>query len=129
MKSIFIYFALLLISVTFINFLINIDVDRTCSLKFKSCARFPEENEIFIDNLVWQLFETKGGFVKLLNAHLDTRWNSTVVRVNANGPKINFAEDSIYCQFWIDSKTPPLVIKVTETISLWTKCELRFEKS
>ena len=87
--------------------------------KNKVCSRYPEERDIFIDNLIWQVLETPKGFVQLLNAYLDTRWNQTVVRVNANGPHFNKENDTIFCQFWFDKASPPYVVRASDFQILW----------
>lgn len=98
------------------------------SIKLKSCFRIPQESEIFIDNLIWQVLETRLGFLKLYNAYLDTRWNETVVRVNSNGPKMNITEDQLYCQFFFDDETSPSVVKASEYLILWSKGKKTYYK-
>lgn len=85
----------------------------------KKCGRFPKEEHITIDNVIWQVMETSNGFVKLLNAYLDTRQNRTVVRVNVNSVTIN--ESMIFCQFWFDENPAPYVVQASEVFSMW--CE------
>lgn len=83
------------------------------------CGRYPTEEDILIDNIVWQNLEMKKGFLKLLNAYLDERKNETIVRINASGKPLNISADMIYCQFWFGEKSRPLVVKATEFLIMW----------
>lgn len=83
------------------------------------CGRYPGEEDLLIDNIVWQVLVTPRGPLKLLNAYLDTRKNRSVVRVNANGILLDIFSDSIYCQFWFDDESQPEVAKATEFVIMW----------
>lgn len=83
------------------------------------CGRFPKEEHITIDNLIWQILETPKGFVKILNAYLDERQNKTVVRVNVNSVEINTT--MIFCQFWFDETSPPFVVQASEVHRIRSK--------
>ena len=76
------------------------------------CGRIPDEKDILIDNVVWQALETREGFVKIYSAHLDTRFNESVVRITAAGPKITLLKEvRMFCQLWFedDLKNPYVV--------------------
>ena len=83
------------------------------------CGRFPEEKDIFIDNIVWQVLDTPIGFIKLLNAYVDDRWNKTEVIINANGPKMYPKPISFYCQFWYSNSDEPIIVNTSTVQSLW----------
>jgi hypothetical protein len=85
------------------------------------CGRFPKEQDITFDNTIWQVLEIPRGFVKLMNAYLDERQNQTVVRINANSIPLNISQDNIYCQFWFDDETQPLIVKASEYMLMWSK--------
>jgi hypothetical protein len=87
-----------------------------------SCGRLPAETDIFIDNTVWQVLQLPKGFVKILNAYLDTRpnqgVNKTVVRLNVNSVMLN-KSDIFFCQFWYDGKSEPTVVNATDVLLQW----------
>lgn len=92
--------------------------------ELEKCGRFPEEKDIFTDNSIWQVMQHPKGFVKILNAYLDTRpdkrRNSTVVRLNVISVMLNDTEeDVVYCQFWFDGKAEAAVVKATEIWLMW----------
>ena len=78
------------------------------------CGKIPDEKDILIDNVVWQAIETRKGFIKLYSAHLDTRFNESVVRIVAAGPKISLLKGvRMFCQLWFeDDLKNPLVVPV-----------------
>lgn len=90
----------------------------------KTCGRYPETKDIFTDNSIWQVLQHPKGFVKILNAYIDTRpdkgVNSTVVRLNVNSVKLKENEDMLYCQFWFEGKAEALVVKATEILLMWS---------
>jgi hypothetical protein len=83
------------------------------------CGRFVPFNEVPVDNEIWQLLELPNGFVKLLNAYLDTRENKKLVRINVVGIHIDIKTDPIYCQFWFDDESAPYVVQPDEYMWLW----------
>lgn len=108
-KYYFILFALTVVSIYFIYLLCN--GDESFSQQTKNCGRFPEEKDIFVDNVMWQVLETPVGFFYLLNAFLDTRWNKTIVRVLLNS-KVKRNGVKLFCQFWYDDdKSNPVVVE------------------
>lgn len=86
----------------------------------KNCGRFPEKEHITVDNTIWQLMELPKGFVRILNAYLDTRQNNSVVRLNVHSVHLN-ESDVFYCQFWFDDVTEPTVVQATEVLGMWSK--------
>lgn len=78
------------------------------------CGCFPSEKDILIDNVMWQILELEVGFLKLLNAYYDSRWNGTFVKINVNGPEINIQKHKIFCQFWIDEGVGPIVVEASK---------------
>lgn len=89
----------------------------------KACGRFPTEEHITIDNEIWQLMQLPKGFVRILNAYLDTRQNESVVRLNVNSVQINIS-DNFFCQFWFNDVIEPTVVAATEVLSMWGKVKL-----
>lgn len=82
--------------------------------KIRPCGRFPEENNILIDNVIWQVEQGSVGFIYLLSAFLDSRWGESVVRILINAPKERNGTE-FYCQFWFEkNKLEPLVVKASE---------------
>jgi hypothetical protein len=102
----------LITSVVIFNNLLGDVVDGDKLLN--SCGRFPREENILIDNVIWQVLETSFGFVYLLNAYLDTRWNKSIVRINAISPQLDIKNHKLYCQFWFDEKSQPMVMEASE---------------
>lgn len=88
---------------------------------YKVCGRYPEQKDIFVDNIIWQVLETSSGFFYLLNAFLDTRFERKQVRVLAILPT---KRPTVFCQFWYDDDTSkPEVVKagVFETTFRYSK--------
>lgn len=79
-----------------------------------NCGKYPKEEDILIDNIVWQVLQMPQGFVKFLNAYLDLREKKPVVRINANGMFLNISFDIIYCQFWYDGVVNPIITRASE---------------
>ena len=102
---------------------INIELNRQELNSAKLCGKFPEEREIFVDNLIWQVMQTPRGFVKILNAYLDMRFNRSLVRVNVMSYELNITSDPIYCQFWFDNGSGPFVVKANEFVLMWFRSE------
>lgn len=92
----------------------------------KTCGIYPQEEDIFIDNIVWQVFETPMGFIKLLNAYVDRRWNQTDIIINGNGPKTAWhpRRMKVFCQFWFDDTSEPLIVNASTIQSLWVDRKL-----
>lgn len=88
----------------------------------ETCGRYPKEEDLLIDNTIWQVLDYQKGFVKILNAYLDTRpdrgVNSTVIRLNVISKMLN-ESDIFYCQFWFDGKPDPTVVNATEVLSIF----------
>lgn len=86
------------------------------------CGVYRRDEDIFTDNLIWQVLEIPRGFVRLLNAYLDGRNNKTIVRINASGIRLDFDKDKIFCQFWSENSTAePYVVQASEYLLMWDK--------
>lgn len=96
--------------------------------KRESCGRYPQQEHIFTDNIIWQVLETPHGFIYLLNAYLDTRWNKTVVKVNLNSNPLNKTTHKLFCQFWFDEGSQPVVVQATEFQSMFVNSKFIFLK-
>lgn len=120
-RKLFLVFAILAILVVydFLNIEVtdNNDFDRINPTG--SCGRYLKDEEIFIDNLIWQILEIPSGFVRLLNAYLDDRNNKTIVRINASGIKLDMSKDKIFCQFWSENIKEPHVVQASEYFLMW----------
>lgn len=108
--SLLVIFAL----TSFVFFFYTSKNDRELMNLNSSCGRYPRQEDIFTDNLIWQVLQTPSGFTYLLNAYLDARWNKTIVRVNAISRPLNITTQKLFCQFWFDEKSPPAVIEASE---------------
>jgi hypothetical protein len=93
------------------------------SSNFPICGRYPHSEDIFTDNLIWQVLETSFGFVYLFNAYLDSRWDKTVVRVMVIGAEKNITNAKFFCQLWYDEKSPPFVVEASEIQKTWFSSE------
>lgn len=120
------FFVAVSVSFCFSLFLIkNFNVVTWKSENYKvQCGRLPKEENITINNFIWQVLEIPKGFYKLMNAYLDERENKTIVRVSViGGDQLDIKTDVIYCQFWFDEVpgTQPTVVKATQFIMMWPK--------
>jgi hypothetical protein len=86
-----------------------------------TCGRWPQDQDITIDNVIWQVLSIPKGFYKLMNAYLDARQNQTIVRVSVIGDRLNIETDVIYCQFWFDdvSEAQPIVVEASQFVMIW----------
>jgi hypothetical protein len=124
-RNFFLFLLLLslLSSIVFFNKLLG-ESEKLLELKVSTCGRLPREENILIDNVVWQVLETPFGFIHMLNAYLDARWNRTVVRINVIAPPLNITTQKFYCQFWFDKESQPLVVEASEFQTMWFNSEL-----
>lgn len=117
------YRFLLVLSVGFVTSLVVCYVGFENAEKPKqnaiTCGKYVHVEKIFTDNLVWQVLETPFGFLNLLNAYLDARWNRTIVRINVIAPPINIQTHTFFCQFWFGENSQPIVVKASEFQTLW----------
>lgn len=88
------------------------------------CGRYPEKENINFDNQIWQILKLSNGVVKILNAYLDTRQNQSIVRFNVNSFDIKIRRDKIFCQFWFERSSQPIVTIATEYILMWLECKV-----
>ena len=96
------------------------------SEKYERCGQFPREEYILWENAIWQVAQTSKGFVKLLSAHLDTRFNKTHVKVFANGPSLSNRKRQfqLFCQFWYENDvTKPFIVLASEIKNVRYQCE------
>jgi hypothetical protein len=95
-------------------------------VEIEMCGRYPKEQHILTDNGIWQIAETSHGFIYLLSAFLDTRWNESVVRILVNAPKDRNGTQ-LFCQFWFDDdKSIPLVVEASEVQATFNLGESSF---
>lgn len=84
------------------------------------CKNLKKQNDVLMDNIVWQVLETPQGRLNLFNAYLDMRFNQKYVRINTIGPNFNESFEEIYCQFWFeDESIKPEIVKVFKFVNLW----------
>ena len=96
--------------------------------KIEDCGRLPQEADIFIDNVMWQVYQTNRGFVKLFSAHLDTRWNETSVKILANGPVISTNRMAVICQFWYEGDDTKMFVGLASGIEyIRAQCKSKAE--
>lgn len=87
-----------------------------------TCGKFPEKKNIFVDNIIWQVLQTSFGFVYILNAYIDTRFNKTLVKLNVNAPLLDIKTHKFFCQFWFDDDTSQLlVVEATDYQVIYTE--------
>jgi hypothetical protein len=91
----------------------------------ESCGRIPQEKDIFIDNVIWQLFQLRNRTYQLYKAHYDDRQNKSIVRISMMGLELIKDRDIIYCQFWFDEDVDsvPVVVVATQFVIQWHDCE------
>jgi hypothetical protein len=70
------------------------------------CGRYPQKSDILIDNVNWQVLQIPIGFVYILNAYMDARFNQNTVKINVNAPvALNISTTKLFCQLWFDDGT------------------------
>lgn len=102
----------------------SIKINLISGINVKTCGRYPNENDIFRDNVYWQISKTPKGFMKLLNAYLDTRMNKTFIRVTAISAELELSNDTIFCQFWFKNYPAPYIVKASGAHMLWIRGEI-----
>lgn len=119
MKAIQRYFICLFAVTLLAIYLFNKTLVTVNSIGMSSkCGRYPKDSEVPIDNMMWQILRNPSGFLYLMNAYLDLRWNKTVV-VNAIGAGLKLTVDKIFCQYWFEEQEQPIIVKALNLQSLW----------
>jgi Glycosyltransferase family 92 len=113
-------FCLILISLLIIFiFSRNFAIENYNSISSSSkCGRYPTQSDVLIDNVRWQVFQNPAGFLYLMNAYLDLRREKFVV-INAIGAGLNITAAEIFCQYWFDKDSAPLVVQASRFDTLW----------
>ena len=109
------------------NVLYISNFEKTLVLERETCGRYPTEEDLIVNNLVWQVLMISKGIVNILNAYLDLRQNKTVVRINVNSVLLN-ESDTFYCQFWFDNSSRPTITEATEVLLIWRRSNTFFHQ-
>ena len=106
--------------ISFVFYRISFLKETEQTLDQHQCNTLKKQNDVLIDNLVWQVLETPKGRLNLFNAYLDMRFDQKYVRINTIGPNFNDSFNEIYCQFWFDDENiKPEIVKVFKFVNLW----------
>jgi hypothetical protein len=99
--------------------------EKRLDLPKQACGRLPQQQNIVIDNRIWQVFQLKNESYKLYSAYFDDRQGKTVVRVSMLGRELVKATDRIFCQLWFNESpdAAPFVVVASEYVKLWHSCE------
>lgn len=55
---------------------------------------------------MWQVLQIPIGFVYILNAYMDARFNQTTVKLTVNAPAaLKITTVKLFCQLWFDDGT------------------------
>lgn len=82
--------------------------------------------EIFIDNAIWQVLESKYGFIYIFNAYLESRFNETFVLVNIQAPKLNITTQKLFCKVWFgEDDLHPVLVEAVQYQIMYFQCEKR----
>jgi hypothetical protein len=119
-QSVIALYLLAIFSYVCINSKLQFKIKSKISDFNETCGRFPTEQHITIDNVIWQVAEHPRGLVKILNAYLDLRQQKSVVRINVNSIALNNS-DIFHCQFWDENGNQLSVVRSTEILQMKRK--------
>ncbi|EDW78310.1 uncharacterized protein Dwil_GK16240 [Drosophila willistoni] len=90
----------------------------------KTCAPYPDPLELQLYNIYWQSFLNANVTFRLYAAYLDTRDDDAEgprVRVLGTANQIGEGFPQTYCHLWYDNHSQPMIVNVTEFVSVWVK--------
>lgn len=88
-----------------------------------SCARYPNPMRLQLHNEVWQTFLNRNITFRLYATYLDKRsavhWSAGIVRILATANQMSYRFPPTYCQLWYDGHKQPIVVLISEYLSIW----------
>jgi hypothetical protein len=112
-------FVTLLIA-AFFCFCYNQAVNQVAFNVLQLYPHYPQETEIFTDNLMWQVLEVPEGhrFLYLLRAYKDLRYNKSVV-ITSIGSNYILQPKNLFCQYWFEGSAEPLIKETSKILKLY----------
>ncbi|KAH8306825.1 hypothetical protein KR018_003780 [Drosophila ironensis] len=88
-----------------------------------TCAQYPDPLDLQMHNTYWQSFVNGNVTFRLYAAYLDRRdaVKQRTVRVLATANQIGDQFPPTHCQLWFDGKREPVLVAVTEFLSVWIR--------
>ncbi|KAH8386574.1 hypothetical protein KR093_001301 [Drosophila rubida] len=90
----------------------------------RSCAHYPDPLDLQLHNVYWQTFQNSNVTFRMFAAYLDMRTGAPgrgVVRVLATANQLGNRFPATHCQLWYANYTLPLVVAVSDFVSVWLK--------
>ncbi|KAH8269898.1 hypothetical protein KR044_007152 [Drosophila immigrans] len=89
-----------------------------------NCSRYPDPVDLQLHNVYWQTFSNANVTFRMFAAYVDTRTGVPgrgLVRVLATANQIGEPFPATQCQLWYANLTQPIVVNVTDFVSVWIK--------
>ncbi|KAH8262230.1 hypothetical protein KR038_002847 [Drosophila bunnanda] len=88
-----------------------------------TCAKYPDPLDLQMHNIYWQTFLNGNVTFRLYAAYLDQRHavRQRTVRILATANQIGNEFPSSQCQLWYENHREPIVVPVSEYLSVWVK--------
>ncbi|KAH8338075.1 hypothetical protein KR059_004912, partial [Drosophila kikkawai] len=88
-----------------------------------TCAKYPDPLDLQLHNIYWQTFLSGNVTFRLYAAYLDQREavKQRTVRILATADQIGDEFPPSLCQLWYENHREPILVPVSEYISVWVK--------
>ncbi|EDX00867.1 uncharacterized protein LOC6523886 [Drosophila yakuba] len=89
----------------------------------QTCAVYPDPLDLKLHNIYWQTFVNSNVTFRLYAAYFDERKGLKLptVRILATANQIDDAFPPTHCQMWYENYLEPILVPVSEFLSVWVK--------